>query len=279
MALLPLRVLYVVSDFNYFIVYYLIKYRKKVVFENLRNAFPEKSEEEIILIAKKFYHHFCDLFIETIKIFNLSYKQSKKRMHFVNPELINEEYNRGKHILTVLGHYNNWEWVNSVGRQMPYCFASIYKPLSNKYIDKLMIRFRTKFGEDVVPMNQTGRYLVQNMKDGKLTMLNFLSDQSPMRHEVQYWATFFNQKTPVYLGIEKLAIKTKQPVYYLHLHKIKRGYYSLTFQKLCDDASILKPYELTDLHVKILEDHIREFPQYWLWSHRRWKIKPENTQS
>jgi KDO2-lipid IV(A) lauroyltransferase len=275
LAVLPLRILYLVSDFNYFIIYHIIKYRKEVVFDNLRLAFPEKSEKERIEIAKKFYHHFCDVLMEAVKLFQISATQLKQRMRVVNPEIITEEFNKGKHILAVIGHYNNWEWGISAGMQIPFHFASIYKPLSNKYFDKMMVRLRTKFGGDVIPMHQTARYLIKNMKDGKLTMLNFIADQSPMHHEIQYWATFFNIKTPVYLGIEKLAIKTKQPIYYAHFNKIRRGYYEITFQKICDDASILKPFELTDRHTKLLEDDIRKSPQYWLWSHKRWKFKQE----
>lgn len=275
-AYLPLRILYFISDLAYYVIYYIVKYRKKVVFENLKLAFPEKKDIEIKNIAKKYYRHFCDLFIETIKLLHISESEMKRRFHLENPEIIKEEFDKGKHIFSILSHFNNWEWGSIIGKSVPHAFVTIYKPLSNSYFDRLMIKIRTKFNHQVIPMNQTARYISQYIKDKRLTILNFLSDQSPMRHEVQYWANFFNQPTAVYLGVEKMAIKTRQPVYFLHFKKIKRGYYSAEFIKICEDASILKPFELTDIHTKILENIIRENPQYWLWTHRRWKIKPEN---
>lgn len=247
-----------------------------MVISNLQLAFPEKSKEEIDNITQQFYRHFCDQIFETIKLRTISKAELIKRFKFVNPELIAEDYKNGKHILGVLGHYTNWEWGMSIGVQVPYTFTSIYKPLSNKYFDRLMTKTRTRFGNEVVPMSQTARLFMENIKNNKLTMLNFLADQSPMRHEVQYWTTFFNQKTAVYLGLEKLALKTKQPVYFAHFSKIKRGYYSSYIEKICDDANTLKPHELTDIHTRLLENDIRSNPQYWLWTHRRWKLKPEN---
>lgn len=274
LAILPLRVLYILSDALYPLVFYILKYRKKIVLDNLQIAFPEKTDAERLAIAKKFYRHFCDILVEIIKLFHISSEEMKKRMKWVNTDLIDENFAQGKHALVVAGHYNNWEWGIGLGIGLKYIFAGIYKPLSSRIFDKVMIDFRTQFGGVPVPMAQTVRYLVQNIKDEKLTMINFIADQSPMRHETQYWVDFFNRKTAVYLGIEKLAQKTKQPVYYLHLNKVKRGYYTAELEKICDDASLLQPYELTDTHTKILERHIREYPEFWLWSHRRWKVKP-----
>jgi Kdo2-lipid IVA lauroyltransferase/acyltransferase len=274
-ALLPLRILYFFSDCLYPVIYYVIGYRKKVVLNNLRNAFPEKSEQEIIKISKQFYRHFCDIMIEIIKLLHISPEELNKRIHFTDVTALNKEYESNRHILSVLGHFNNWEWASGLAMQCKFEFIGIYKPLTNKYFDNLMIKLRTQHGSGVVPMSQTARYLLNNIKNGKLTLISFIADQSPTRGETQYYTNFFNQKTPVFLGIEKLAQKTKQPVYFFNIKKIKRGYYEADYTKLCDDASKLKPYELTDMHTKALEDQIRANPQYWLWSHRRWKHKPE----
>jgi KDO2-lipid IV(A) lauroyltransferase len=256
-------------------MYYVIKYRKKVVFENLNLAFPEKSEKEKIVIAKKFYRHFCDLLLETVKLFSISKKELLKRLRYKNPQYLFEEYEKKKNVLAILGHYNNWEWGTSLGLQSPYTFAPIYKPLNNEYFDKKFYQMRSRFGNELIPMRNTARYLNQCITDGKLIQLIFLTDQSPVQTEVVYCTNFFNQKTPVMLGVEKIARKTRQPVYFMKFRKIKRGYYEVELEKLCDDANQFKMYELTDLHSKVLENLIRENPEYWIWTHRRWKYKPQ----
>lgn len=276
LALFPLRVLYLLSDILYLIVYYVIRYRKEVVFNNLRNAFPEKNEKEIEIIAKKFYRHFCDLIVEIIKLLHISPEEMNKRMKYRGANPFLGEYEKKKHILGVLGHYNNWEWGSALGMIGPYKFASIYKPLTNKYFDKLMSKIRSQFGGELIPMAKTGRVMANHIRDGRLTIFNFIADQAPVKSEVQYWTTFLHQDTPVYLGLEKLAMKTHQPVYFAKFIKVKRGYYEAVVQKLCDDCNELPPHELTERHLKALEEAIIENPQYWLWSHRRWKIKRES---
>jgi Kdo2-lipid IVA lauroyltransferase/acyltransferase len=277
LAFLPLRILYIFSDISWPIVYYLFQYRKNVVFENLRNAFPDKPEKEITEIAKKFYRHFCDILFEMVKLFYISPSEIKKRMNYRHPELLEDEFRKNKHAFMVLGHYNNWEWGAGLNLSGLHQFTSIYKPLSNKAMDDILIRLRSQFGSEVIPMRQTARVLNQNIRLGKLTQMNFITDQSPMKDEIHYWTTFLNQETPVYLGIEKLARKYRQPVFYATIVKVKRGYYEVELKKLCDDCSMLKPYELTEMHTKLLEADIMKHPECWLWSHRRWKIKKEPT--
>jgi Kdo2-lipid IVA lauroyltransferase/acyltransferase len=276
LAYLPLRALYVISDMLYPFVYYIVKYRKKVVFENLQNAFPEKNNKEIEIIAKKFYRHFCDLLVETVKLLHISKNEISRRVKYRDPETFMDEYKQNKHILVVLGHYNNWEWGIALGMQRPYKFASIYKPLTNKYFDELMNKIRAQFGGTLIPMSKIAREMVRSIQGGELTIFNFIADQAPVRSEIQYWTKFLNQDTPVYLGIEKLAQKTNQPVYFGKFIKVKRGYYEAVAQKLCDNCSQLQPHELTEKHIRALEETIREAPEYWLWSHRRWKIKKNN---
>lgn len=276
LALLPMRVLYFISDLLYPLIYYIIKYRKKVVLENLRNSFPEKSEEEITLISKKFYRHFCDILVEILKLFHMSEKEMSRRMHLKNPQPLLDEYSRNKHILMVLGHYNNWEWCTGLCIQEKHHYLNIYKPLTNPYFDDFMAKLRTQYGGEVVPMGKIGRVFMKYILENKLSQPNFIADQSPYEAEIQYWTNFLNQDTPVFLGIEKLAVKTRQPVYYASLRKKKRGYYEMEVEKLCDDASRLEPFQLTEMHVRKLENLIREAPEYWLWTHRRWKSKRKN---
>jgi KDO2-lipid IV(A) lauroyltransferase len=243
---------------------------------NLHNAFPEKSDKEIELIAKKFYRHLCDLIVEIVKLLHISPEEIGKRMKYRGSNPFLEEFEKKKMVLGVLGHYNNWEWGSALGMKGPYQFASIYKPLTNKYFDKLMAKIRGQFGGELIPMAKTGRVMANYMRDGKLTVFNFIADQAPGRNEIQYWTTFLNQDTPVYLGIEKIALKTHQPVYFGKFIKVKRGYYEAVVEKLCDDCNDLPPHELTERHLKALEAAIIENPEYWLWSHRRWKIKRES---
>lgn len=272
-ALLPFRILYFISDAVYPLIYYVFKYRKKVVFDNLRNSFPEKSDEEITAIAKKFYRHFCDLFFEVIKTFRISSKEYVKRLHYSNPEVMEQLYNENRHVLVIMSHYCNWEWGVSLAMQGKHKFASIYKPLNNKNFDKLMIHLRTRHGGVMVSMKQTARYLAEHIQSGELTLLNFLVDQSPYYKDIQYWTTFLNQDTAVYLGVEKMARKTRQTVVFNKYRKVKRGYYEVEVVKICDDASKLEQHELTEMHTKILESIIKEQPEYWLWTHKRWKNK------
>jgi Kdo2-lipid IVA lauroyltransferase/acyltransferase len=275
-ARLPMRGLYVISDFLYPFTYYIIKYRRNVVYENLRNSFPEKTDKEIEQIAKKFYRHFCDLLVETVKLLHIKRDELISRFKIKDNSLIVEDFKQKKHIIGVLGHYNNWEWGISIGMQVPHAFASIYKPLTNKYVDGLMIRLRTQFGGETIPMKQTARVFTKYIQEGKLSMVNFISDQSPYKTEIQYWTTFLNQETPVFMGVEKFAKKTRQPVYFFRIIKVRRGFYEVEAEKLCDDCNSLSPNEITEMHVRALEKLIQQAPEYWLWTHRRWKNKKEN---
>jgi Kdo2-lipid IVA lauroyltransferase/acyltransferase len=273
LARLPLRVLYVLSDFLYLIVFYIIRYRKNVVLNNLKNSFPEKSHKEIDEISRKFYRHFCDIFIEILKLMHMSPKEMGKRMKLRNPEVLYDEIKNRKHIMCVVSHHNNWEWGGTLVINNPYKMLSVYRPLTNKYFDEFMIRLRSQYGGEVVPMRKTARVMVEKMNSSDLYVYNFISDQSPYHSEIQYWTNFMNQETPVNLGAEKIARASKIPVYFAKLIKIKRGYYEAELIKVCDDASATAIHEVTDKHVAILESIIREAPEYYLWTHKRWKHK------
>ncbi len=274
LSLLPLKVLYYISDYILFpIIYYVVRYRRKVVVQNLHNSFPEKTDKEIEWIAKKFYHYFCDIIVETIKLLNISEKEYKQRIRFKNPEVFDELFAKGYDIIAVMGHYGNWEWLSGVSDATPYQNMSLYKPLSNKYFEKVLTKVRTRFGAHLVPIKETMRRMVMYKKEGTRVLACFIADQSPMKSQIQYWTKFLNQDTPIYLGVEKIARAFHQAVVFLKILPIKRGYYEIEIVKLFEDVDHVSEHEITEAHVRALEDLIRQQPEYWLWTHRRWKHK------
>jgi len=273
LALLPLRCLYLISDFLFVLVCYVVRYRREVIFENLRNSFPEKTEKERRRIARNFYRFFCDLFIETIKLIHVDKPQMRRRIHYSNPEIFDELYRKGKQLFVAAGHYGNWEWVTTVPGTIPYHHATLYQPLENKIFDRFFYHLRTKSGGELIPSNEAIRAIIKYHQENRLTLLGFISDQAPPRNAIQYWTTFLNQETPVHLGIEKLAKRYNTAVLYYEIRRVKRGYYQVDVTLICENAAETVDKEITNRHVRLLEETIRRNPQYWLWSHRRWKHK------
>jgi Kdo2-lipid IVA lauroyltransferase/acyltransferase len=272
-TLLPLRVLYILSDFIFLLIYYFPTYRKNVVSTNLKNAFPEKSAEELKEIEKKFYRHLADLFIETFKLTHMSVKEQKRRFTYSNLEIIDKLREEKRDIVAVLGHYNNWEWSTMLPYYFNYKTIIIYKPLQNKYFDRFIYNLRSKDGIVLTPMSLIIRELVNSKKNNINTLSVFLTDQTPVKSEIQYWTTFLNQDTPVYIGVEKVATKYDMAIVFFHIQKIKRGHYNLNIELLFDHTTGLPQHMVTDTHVRRLEETIKEKPEFWLWSHRRWKHK------
>jgi Kdo2-lipid IVA lauroyltransferase/acyltransferase len=272
-TLLPLRVLYIFSDFLYIILYYFPSYRRKVVGTNLRNAFPEKTTEELKSIEKKFYRHLADLFIETFKLTHMSKAQLMRRCTISNPEILWKLLEEKRDTIAVLGHYCNWEWLIIVPEYTKYKFSSIYKPLQNKYFDRFINKVRSKYGAILVPMSFILREIINDRKNNINTLSAFISDQTPVKTEIRYWTTFLNQETPVYMGTEKIASRYDMAVVFFNLQKVKRGYYNLTIELLFDHTAGLPEHAITETHVRRLDEIIREKPEYWIWSHRRWKHK------
>lgn len=269
--LLPERVLYFLSDLLFLLMYHVVGYRKKVVYDNLGKAFPEYDRSSIRHVAKKFYHHLCDLMLEQAVLHFNSEARAREKMKVRNPELLNDLYGKGKMVMAVLGHYGNWEYMAALGLSIEHPVIAIYKPLRNKYFDRMIRKNREAFGMRPVPMKRIGRKLIehQNSKIPVLTL--FLGDQRPQYHQIQYWTKFMGLDTPMFLGTEKLAHKLNAAVVFLKVRKVKRGRYEIEIQLICESPAGLKPYEITERHVAILEDLIREEPAYWLWSHKRWK--------
>lgn len=271
--LLPLRVLYLKSNFFYFILFHIAGYRKNVVLDNLRNSFPEKSDEEIKNITKKYYLHLCDMFIETFKSIHLTEKQIKKRVEIKNIEVLDELYAKNKSVIAVLGHYGNWEWLFGLPLATKYKVLAIHKPIQNRCFNTLTNKIRSKFGIEMITMKGAFKSILNYQKKNELTLTYFLSDQTPVKEDINFWTNFLNQDTPVFLGAERIAKKTNQAVVFFNIKKIKRGYYSLEIEKLFDEPNQTSEHEITEKHVQTLEKHIKKEPAYWLWSHRRWKHK------
>ena len=272
-SILPFRLLYILSDFFYFIIFYIVRYRKNVVFNNLRNSFPEKSEAEIKKIAKKYFHNLCDIIIETFKVKGITEKQLNKRVKIKNIELFDELYKSGKSVIIASAHLGNWEFTTHIFtvKCSYYEHYAIIKPLSNEYFNNFANKIRTKFRLNLVPYKQILKFMVKN-KNVQSIYYN-AADQTPAKGEINYWATFLNQDTPFYNGIEKLAKSFDLPIVFMNVQRIKRGFYEIEFTKFTDNPKELKENEITDWYVKNLENIIKNNPDNWLWSHKRWKHK------
>lgn len=274
-SLLPFWFLYLVSDVLFIILYHIVYYRRKVVQENLRNSFPEKSDAERKLIERRYYKYMADLMMESIKSVSMSAKQVHRRMICTNPELMDHYFKQGKSILAAAGHYANWEMAClSFGFLTDKRRMIVYKPQSNEVFTDFFNKTRSRFGATMISMRQTLRKMIEYKNELTFTVL--ASDQTPTREESKYFTTFLNQQTAVFLGVEKLTKVVDCVVIFYKIDLIKRGYYTYTFVPLVEDPKQTKPYEITEIHVKYLESLIREKPEYWLWSHRRWKIKPQD---
>jgi KDO2-lipid IV(A) lauroyltransferase len=268
---LPLSILYLLSDFLYIVFYRLIKYRIKIVRENLSKSFPEKSDAEKTLIEKKFYKYLCDLLVESIKGFTISDKELKKRMVFNNLDLIEQLYQEQKSAIIIMGHCGNWEWVCRSGPLfMQNRLVGVYKPLTNKYFDQLMNKTRTAFGVEQIPMAQIARYI---MVQKTPFLLILIADQSPSDKESANWLEFLNQETAVLPGAEKIALKFNLPVYFTYVNSYKRGYYTCNTKLIVEEPQATSDGMISNLHSKELENNINHNPHNWLWSHRRWKLK------
>ena len=271
---LPFWLLYLFADLLYIIIFYFVRYRRTVTQSNLSNAFPEKSPTERRAIEKKYYHFLADLIVESLKMNSLSAEEVRARCRLNNAEEVHKHYNEGRSVLLASGHYANWEWGNlALALGFDEKLFVIFKPLTDSAFGEYLNKMRSRFGAIMVPMKLTLRKIVE-LKNEKY-MFGFASDQTPTRHESQYFTNFLNQPTAVFLGLEKISKTTNHPIVFLHIDRVKRGYYEYNFTTLVDDPSSTGEHEITDLHTQKLEQIIRRKPELWLWSHKRWKFKPE----
>lgn len=273
---IPFRLLYWCADLIYLITHYLIGYRKKTVVQNLKNSFPEKTDQEIKAITARFYRHFADLVVETIKTSQLSEAALRKRFQFKNPEVLDELYDQGKSVALLSGHYGNWEWSLAMPKIIKHQVNVIYRPIQNETFDHYMKTMRSRFGMFMIPARISLRTMLDLEKSGQLSATYYLTDQTALK-DTDYWLMFLNQETAVFPGAEKMASRFKQAVVFMDIQKISRGHYEVEFTKLFDDASQVNDYEVTKAHTHFLEEIIRKRPELWLWSHKRWKhTRPEN---
>ena len=276
LALLPKQGIYIFADVLAFIAYYIIGYRKKVVFDNLTNSFPEKSQKEIKAIAKKFYKHLGDIIVENIVILNMSLNKVQKFVHVKNIELINQMHEKNKNSIALTAHYGNWEFLPTLSPHTKYTTLSVYKPLKNKFFDRKVYEMRKRFGGIPVPMKSVYKEIVLQQKKGNNYIMGLVSDQCPPKKYINYWTTFLNQETPFFTGAEKIAGKFDHAVMLAIVTKKKRGLYEIQFTPLVEKAADTSEFEITEKYARTLEKNIRENPAYWLWSHRRWKYKKED---
>lgn len=269
---MPFRVMYVFSDLVYLLIYYVIGYRRQVVATNLSSSFPEKNDDEICQLTKKFYHHLCDITIEGMKGFTMNKAELISRHHILNPELADHYFDTGVSTIAVPAHYNNWEWGSmSPGLQLKYPIVGFYKCMSNARVDVFAKKHRSKFNTRLASIGETA--ITFNELSGIPHAYIMASDQSPTNLKECFWIDFLNHDTPWLHGPEKYARKYNWPVIYVDIQKVKRGFYELKLVLLTDDPASLPFGGITKLYTQHLEKSILQEPAYWLWSHKRWKDK------
>ena len=273
LSLMPMKVHYIFSDVLFLFLFYVYPYRRKIVHKNLSESFPDKSEKEISIIERGFYHWFCDYLVETVKFLTMREKNLRKRMVFKNTELVEEAVRRGQSCAVLLGHYCNWEWITSLPLWVTpeaKC-GQIYHPLENGCFDKLFLRLRQRMGAECIQMKDTLRKIIKYRNENKLVVIGYIADQSPQWGSIHHWCWFLNHDTPVFSGPERIATQMNQTVLYLDVCRVKRGYYEATFRFITDQPQSKQEFEITDTYFKLLEKTVSEAPEFWLWSHSRWK--------
>ncbi len=270
-SIMPMRILYTTSTFMFFLMYHVIGYRKKVVKNNLALVFPEKTQEERNYIAREFFKHLCDIIVETIKVFTITEKEIRERFVVTNPEILDDYYENGQSIFLMAGHYNNWEWTGILNKLMDFEAHAVYKPLKNNQLDALVKKTRGHFGGTIVSNKKIIVTLYRKWRKGIKTLTYILSDQTPKMGAFKYRDTFLGIDVPMFTGTEELAKKLTFSVLYLKVEKQKRGYYTATFIPIADNPNEYPDFQITRKFFDLLENQIREKPQFYLWSHKRWK--------
>jgi len=270
---LPFRVLYVFSDFLYIILYRIFGYRKKVVRNNLLLAFPDKTNEERLRIEKDFYKHLSDLFVEMIKAFQMPVSQMQRRYTINNVDMLNGLTAKRQNISIVGGHYANWEWIFSLGLKTNAFPVATYLKINNPYFEKMMLKNRQRFRGRLIETKDLRKSLKRYVASNEGFILGLLADQSPQVHRSKYWRPFFGHTVPVFVGPEELTKQYEMAYVFMDISKIKRGYYQVDFELITDQPNTFPDYELTDIFIDKLEKQIRKAPQYYLWTHKRFKHK------
>lgn len=273
---LPFGVLYLISDFLYLVLYKIIGYRTKVVRSNLENSFPDKTSAEIRKLEAKFYSHLCDLVVESLKAFSISLDEAKERMKDRNIEVVNQYYKQGRQVVLVGGHYGNWElFAITIGATTEHKALALYTPLKNEFINEKITKSRSKYGLGMLSIKEIKSKLTEINSD--LYAIIFGADQSPRKTQRAYWMKFLNQETGIQFGTEKFAKEFNAVVIFANIYKVKRGYYELQYDLITEQPNEEDFGYISKTHTQMLEQVIQEQPEFWLWSHKRWKHKrPED---
>lgn len=278
-SLMPFWVLYGIADFIFVLVYYVVRYRRKIVAKNMRESFPELSDKELKKIARKFYRNFADYIVETIKLNHISDEEIKRRMVFKNMDIIDRLFDEKRSIAAYFSHCGNWEWVPSItlwsrhttGKDVEFC--QVYRPLKNKWYDEYMLRLRSRFNSLSFKKKTVLRDLLLLRRREMPSITGFMSDQKPSKGDDSHIVKFLNHPSAVITGTEQVARKLDMAVVYFDMHKLSRGYYELEVKLITDNTSTMEPMAITDAYVKLLEETIKRNPSIWLWTHNRWKHK------
>jgi len=269
---LPFRVLYIFSNFLSFLIYRIVRYRRKTVAHNLKLAFPKKDQMQLKIIEKSFYKHFTDIFLEMLKSLSISDKELKKRFVIKNPEELERLESLKKSYIILLGHYASYEWINALHFYgLSFKAYGVYKPIKNKYFDNLIKRIRSKYNTHMLASKSVPRKILRNQQAGVFASYGMVADQSPKRKEAKHYVNFLHHEVPVFVGAEYIAERLDLSMTYLHVEKVKRGYYEAEFIPLSDEPQQVESYQITDLYFKLLENQITKEPAYYLWTHKRWK--------
>ena len=270
-SILPFRLLYVMSDFFYFIMYYIVGYRKKTVRKNLAISLPNLTAIQRLEIEKKSYQHLCDLFLEMIKTLTITEKEMNKRFITKNIEVIKNLEKKGKSIALMTGHYASYEWSISMNKSFHFQGYAIYKKIANSYFDQLVRSIRSKFGATLISTKETIPIIEENFKKGHLGIYGFASDQSPKISKTHHWGNFFGVLTPFQTGAEMLSKRFNMNIVFMRIRKVKRGYYEAELELLSENPNQIPDYEISNLFMKKVEALILEAPEYYLWTHKRYK--------
>lgn len=268
--------MYILADIVYFIIYRIVGYRRRVVRENLSACFPEKSKEERQDIERRFYRYLADLAVEFVHNLYASPLAIKQRYRIVNRQLVDRYYERGQTVVLMSAHYGNWEYmVSSLNMQLLHHGIGVGKPLDDKGTASFITRRRTRYGTQVVDQTDVRQHVAFFDAHHVPCALMMLSDQSPSNPHKSYWTSFLGRDTAFLYGAEYFARKYNYPVLYYHVRRVSRGHYEVLFSTLCEHPQQVPQYSIVEQYVRTLEAHIQEQPEFWLWSHRRWKLTHE----
>ena len=279
LSLLPFRVLYLISDGIFLLIYHIIRYRRKIVKKNLTASFPDKSQTELRTIERRFYHWLCDYFMETVKLLSISNEQLLQHIEFRGVEQLEACYDDGQDCAAILGHYCNWEWLSATGlafkRYPQAVMGLIYHPLYSEAFDRLFIAIRSAHGGACIPKKDILRHLIKYRQENRRTLFGYISDQTPKWENIHLWLPFLHQDTPVFTNGEKLMRRMNNAIFYTEMERPRRGHYICTFHLITRDSQQMEEFAITRRFFEMLEDTIRREPQYYLWTHNRWKRTKE----